>query len=407
MAVNTEALVEAILKARDVDIWQRVAEPANLLLLAGRTAQASALYTRLMQSPGNRDSLNTWIGYRLTRNTPDTPEFQATVAQKEVEVLPHFLMDAWSFNPANFSADNPTALHRQARAAARAGSFPEALALLERALHNSDIDRGWPIEVMHVLAASLAIRLGDREKAVEHLRLWYRSIPLGISLEIVMGLPNLASLIESGALRDEIPLTDAQLDTLYQATREAMEQRLTQGRQQPARPPWNNFLNDLARRLNSETFPPATEEELVQVEQRLGIHLPPSYREFLLHSNGFGHIPYGVGRLLPVEEIAWLRDTDPELVEIWGDEDSDVPDEQYLIYGDMQDGTAIRTRYFRTALLISGDGPGRDGDVFLVPDVITEAGEWETWFFASWIPGAHRYPSFREFLEERPRTEEN
>ncbi len=35
----------------------------------------------------------------------------------------------------------------------------------------------------------------------------------------------------------------------------------------------------------------------------------------------------------------------------------------------------------------------------LNPQVVTEEGEWEAWFFANWLPGAARYRSFQEMME--------
>src|SRR5262249_43841856 len=36
--------------------------------------------------------------------------------------------------------------------------------------------------------------------------------------------------------------------------------------------------------------------------------------------------------------------------------------------------------------------------------VVTPDGEWETWFFANWLPGAVRYRSFAEWLEDERET---
>ena len=53
--------------------------------------------------------------------------------------------------------------------------------------------------------------------------------------------------------------------------------------------------------------------------------------------------------------------------------------------------------YLQTALEISDVG---DAGIYLLnPQVVTEEGEWETWFFANWLPGATRYRSFQELME--------
>jgi hypothetical protein len=42
--------------------------------------------------------------------------------------------------------------------------------------------------------------------------------------------------------------------------------------------------------------------------------------------------------------------------------------------------------------------------VLLNPEIVTPEGEWETWFFANWLPGATRYRSFAEWLADERRT---
>lgn len=120
----------------------------------------------------------------------------------------------------------------------------------------------------------------------------------------------------------------------------------------------------------------ATEEEIAEAEQRLGIALPSGYRAFLETTNGFGPVGLFVRRLRPVQELAWLGDEDPELVAIWAEEGEDrlAPT---LVVSDAYD----------------------DARVLLNPGVRDEAGEWRAWFFAHWVPGAQEFGSFRELLE--------
>src|SRR5260370_1627387 len=39
-----------------------------------------------------------------------------------------------------------------------------------------------------------------------------------------------------------------------------------------------------------------------------------------------------------------------------------------------------------------------DGVYLLNPQAVAPDGEWEAWFFANWVPGARRYPSFAHLL---------
>lgn len=149
-------------------------------------------------------------------------------------------------------------------------------------------------------------------------------------------------------------------------------------------------------------YPGATETQIAATEARLGAHFPPSYREFLMVSNGWTVLTQFAGLLWSTDEIAWLRARDPKLIAIWGEEDDDepeVPDAVYFVYGKRQNAQALRRRYFQTALQMSNPRY-LDGEFYLLnPQVVTPEGEWEAWFFANWLPGASRYRSFWELMQ--------
>jgi len=149
------------------------------------------------------------------------------------------------------------------------------------------------------------------------------------------------------------------------------------------------------------TFPPASEAEIAAAEARIGQSLPPSYRAFLSVSNGCWMPCFGeTGRLAPVGEIAPLNEAAPELVEMWQENDLASPtDEEYFVYGDEQDSSTLRAEYLSTAILISALGEG-EGQYLLNPQVVTADDEWEAWFMADWLPGAIRYRSFAEMLQD-------
>lgn len=149
------------------------------------------------------------------------------------------------------------------------------------------------------------------------------------------------------------------------------------------------------------TFPPASEAEIAAAEARLGQTLPPSYRAFLQASNGLWMSCFGeTGRLCPVDEIGLLIDLAPEDIGAWDDTDLDRPsDEDYFIYGEGQDSVMMRTEYLPTAVVISALDEG-EGQYLLNPQVVTADGEWEAWFMAHWLPGAIRYRSFADMLQD-------
>ena len=135
--------------------------------------------------------------------------------------------------------------------------------------------------------------------------------------------------------------------------------------------------------------PGASEAQIAELEARLGATLPPSYRSFLRASNGFLQPGVIVPRLLPADEVTWLRDVDPETIEIWtealsssGDVDADVPE--------------LR---LSTALRVSARETVGTAMYLLDPRSVNADGEWEAWFFAHWAPGIDRFPSFRALMQ--------
>ena len=173
-------------------------------------------------------------------------------------------------------------------------------------------------------------------------------------------------------------------------------------------------------------YPGATEEQIARAEARLGVKLPPSYRTFLKVTNGwrqtakqtesFNH------RLWSTDEIErfgarhprWIQafndrqdmakvSLDDELQELddqW--EPITLSDAEYLVYGEDQDPRKIRPEYLKTAIEISDVGV--DSIYLLNPQVTSPEGEWEAWFFADYLPGADRYPSFQVMMEAEYRN---
>ena len=161
----------------------------------------------------------------------------------------------------------------------------------------------------------------------------------------------------------------------------------------------------------------ATEEQITQAETRLGKPLPPSYRAFLKVTNGWRQTTPLIDRLWSTEEIEWFSGRHQNWIDAFLEEYKDrypsvsetqlesnahlgalsVPDEEYLVYGEAQDCSKLRVEYLYTALEISDVG---ESAIYLLnPEVVTEDGEWEAWFFGDWLPGADRYPSFRAMMQ--------
>jgi hypothetical protein len=147
-------------------------------------------------------------------------------------------------------------------------------------------------------------------------------------------------------------------------------------------------------------FPGASPDDIRIAEKRLRIELPPSYRQFLHTSNGWGNSGGFIYRIWSTNEIAWFRERNQQSIDAYSAPAYNLPtisDQDYYVYGEEQDPVSLRVEYLQTALEISDVG---DACIYLLnPQVVTKEGEWEAWFFANWLPGATRYRSFQAMME--------
>jgi hypothetical protein len=125
---------------------------------------------------------------------------------------------------------------------------------------------------------------------------------------------------------------------------------------------WREFLG-------SAGHPPATEDDVLAAERRIGVRLPPSYRNFLLASDGLSAEVFAVD-LLPAKKIGWLREVEPELLAAWSTPDMDFFADQAAI--------------LEQCLLISLDDGGAGHYLFLHVGEVAENGEWRAY---EWWPG--------------------
>jgi len=145
--------------------------------------------------------------------------------------------------------------------------------------------------------------------------------------------------------------------------------------------------------------PGASEAEIASAEQRLGVQLPPSYRAFLALSNGFDNISPFIYRLYAAAEIEWFRVRNPDWIDAYQIGDDFSPEEHLA---NPEDCVRFRRAYLSSCLQISEEGDS--AVVLLNPEVVNDEGEWETWFFANWNPGATRHPSFRTYVDSELET---
>ncbi|WP_158467645.1 SMI1/KNR4 family protein [Pseudanabaena biceps] len=174
------------------------------------------------------------------------------------------------------------------------------------------------------------------------------------------------------------------------------------------------YLYEFSEALESKSclWESATEDDIDKLEKRLRTKLPLSYKNFLLASNGFTILNRHC-ELYGTDQIKWFIQENKEWIEIWNgdeerideewaeiwgidDDDDDISDEEYIQYRD--DPLLTRSQYMKTALQISST---RDGDVFLLNPIIKDTrNEWEAWDFGNKNPGAYRYSSFWDMMQE-------
>ncbi|MET7480138.1 SMI1/KNR4 family protein [Streptomyces sp. NPDC005648] len=134
-------------------------------------------------------------------------------------------------------------------------------------------------------------------------------------------------------------------------------------------------------------FPPASEERIRALEERLGLRLPPSYRSFLAatdgwrHAGGFVWLLAGTDQVRRHEDAAGLSEYFP------GELDGSPTPEEELLAGMW--GRALQ-------LDVESDMVY----VLLDPGDVDDAGEWAVYTWASWRASPpERYASFRAFME--------
>ncbi|MFG2196855.1 SMI1/KNR4 family protein [Streptomyces sp. NPDC048639] len=128
------------------------------------------------------------------------------------------------------------------------------------------------------------------------------------------------------------------------------------------------MLSDAQREAVWLGYEPASEEAVLAAEDRLGVRLPPTYRNFLLTSDGWNSI--GGLDLLKVDEIGWFSDLEPQLLEAWSSAGLEF--------------FADDLKILKRCLLISIDDGGSGGNWLLHADSARENGEWTAY---EWWPG--------------------
>lgn len=154
-------------------------------------------------------------------------------------------------------------------------------------------------------------------------------------------------------------------------------------------------------------YPGATEEDIQEAETRLNVNFPLSYREFLKVSNGLRSVVeddglYGIS-FYCAKEVTWLATYEQDVIDMYtqGDEHP-VPHEEYFVYGELHNPFTYRSEYFQTLLDVGSSIFVHNHYFSLNPQIITDEGEWEAWWFDRLFPpySVQRYPSFSEMMDD-------
>ncbi|AXE84221.1 SMI1/KNR4 family protein [Streptomyces sp. Go-475] len=149
--------------------------------------------------------------------------------------------------------------------------------------------------------------------------------------------------------------------------------------------------DEAARQARWLGFPPASEERIAAMEERLGRRMPPSYREFLKVSDGWRHAGGFVWLLSGTEDARW-HDNESGLADLT---------EEYL---DEDAGPEERREadLWRRGLQLDVEADATY--VLLDPEDVDEDGEWAVYTWASWRAAPpERHANFLAFMQDMHR----
>ncbi|MFF9773902.1 SMI1/KNR4 family protein [Streptomyces sp. NPDC013978] len=146
--------------------------------------------------------------------------------------------------------------------------------------------------------------------------------------------------------------------------------------------------DETARRARWLGFPPASEERITAMEERLGRRMPPSYREFLAVSDGWRHAGGFVWLLAGTGDARWHDNASglADLFEEYLDEDAGPEERQ-------------EADLWRRGLQL--DVESDVTHVLLDPEDVDENGEWAVYTWSSWRAAPpERHADFAAFMRE-------
>ncbi len=264
---------------------------------------------------------------------------------------------------------------------------------------NSEKPLGY--DLMHALICGAILAAGNNciIEAKMLLRNWainFKEYSYNTSTSWIMRDPKIAKILLDGFLSIHFNISKDLCETEIEMIRLAFKDRLAHGLKYHFNQlTWKELLNELSKYavkskyfetidgLNSERLInlPTNIETIKKHESRLNVSLPQDYKRFLLTSNGLKSYSSTCPTLIPINKIDFLKNIEPELVEIF-----------FEVYNEHNSDQA---KSFENSILIGG--LKEEQKLLLIPDKYFK--NWKCWFFANWNPGETEYRSFRFYIE--------
>jgi len=279
----------------------------------------------------------------------------------------------------------------------------EALPFLYRYLDEGNPPRADIVD-LSLLCSEIECRAKNKDKGAEMLRRSYDNVG-GLFDNwpgAVLGMAGTAGLCFHGRLSAISELAAEK----RQAMVSTMIDRLSGKSKSRSRPKtwtvarWRKLLDEFQRAYvnkNIDYIEPgftfqkagATADEIADIEARLGLRLPPSYRTFLEATNGYADLGNAYpGEFFPADKVVRQGDIDEDIHFLI----DEVPDPKT--------GIQITRKIASQAIRITAWG---DVSILLLsPDMVTND-EWACLDYASWHPGIHVSPSFGDWFKRRLR----
>lgn len=140
------------------------------------------------------------------------------------------------------------------------------------------------------------------------------------------------------------------------------------------------FASSIQKENNWLGFEPATQQQIIDAENRLNVTLPADYKDLLLITNGFTAPTTVDPSFIKVEEIDHLSNVDPFLIEVWCN----------------HEGLWDVSEALKRSILVGGKD---EEQYFLLIPPLAENDNWRYWTFASWKPGEYEFADLNTYFQ--------